>query len=461
MLAATLSEEIGRTRQAARDYHDILARCGGAAALRNAFEADMRAERLDYGARMLCNTLRPHFVTQGMADLVARAAGGIVRALHRVGSLALSRSDLQDYVGMTEAEKGLAAIDPRTRSVSALSRMDAFIGPSGLHLVEYNAECPTGVGYNERLFRVFDRLEPMRRFVDGRRVVPTDGTADVLQTLLATWHEWGGRGVPRIAIVDWDHVVTRGEFEIFAEHFRAQGIPTVLVDPRALEMAGGRLVAEGEPVDLVYRRLLTSEFLERRDECGVFEQAYRGQAACFVNNLRTKVLHKKLIFGLLWEPRFQDLLTADEQALVRAHVPWTVAVRPGFLERDGRRHDLAEYVAAHQDDLVLKPNDDYGGRGLVLGAEATLDEWRQALDEALQTADDPTRLRVVQARIPLFQERFPGIDGEEADYYVDLDPFFFEDRMHGFLTRVSRRAISNVTTGGGQIPTYIIQDPEG
>ena len=47
--------------------------------------------------------------------------------------------------------------------------------------------------------------------------------------LLDAWREWGGREVPRVAIVDWREVVTRGEFELEpkASWRKNRVIPTV------------------------------------------------------------------------------------------------------------------------------------------------------------------------------------------------------------------------------------------
>jgi len=458
-----LAHEIEKAHQASTYYHHLLdsthARSSGSLeALRATFVADMRAEKLDYGPRLLCNSLRPHFITEALVGYVEAVVGKLTRALHRIARTALEREELQDAVAMTPEEKELTALSSGYGDVASLSRMDAFLGPAGVHLVEYNAECPTGVGYNQRLFRVFDRLQPMRAFCERHSVRATDGVEDVLQTLLAVYHEWGGRETPLIAIVDWDHVITRGEFEIFSEYFAARGYPTRIVDPRELELVNGKLVAFGQPINLVYRRLLMSEFLERRQECRAYEQAYRGGAVCFVNSFRNKFLHKKLVFALLWDEHFQSLLDAEEQALVRAHVPWTCRLLPGKLSRHGRQYDTLEYATQHQAELVLKPNDDYGGKGLLLGSEVSASRWTSALEVFLSQGDDPCNALVLQARIPLFQECFTDLDGHRNRYFVDLDPFFFRERMYGFLTRMSHSSISNVSSGGGQIPTYILAD---
>lgn len=452
--ALDVAAEIEKSLAVARTYRAILeehlARTPG---MRAAFEADMRAERLDYGPnRLLCNTWRPHFLTAPLHDHVTHVVTTLTRAMHRVARQALLDRDMQDALGVTEAERSLLDVDPGYDDLSALSRLDTFVSARGVHLVEYNAECPTGAGYNQRLFRVFDRLAPLADLSATHPLEKHDGTDDVLQTLLACWREWGGEGTPRVGIVDWAEVVTRGEFEIFADWFRGRGVDTVIVDPRALELRQGRLWGGGGPIDVVYRRLLTAEFLARIDECRVFETAYRTQAACFVNSFRTKVLHKKLVFSLFTDPRWASLLTDDERALARVHVPWTRRVVASSVEIDGEPVSLLEWARVHQRDLVLKPNDDYGGKGLLLGGETEPQAWIEGLERAAAGGD-----YVLQRVVPLFQAPFPDLDGHCEDYWVDLDPFFYRQRMFGFMSRMSRKRVSNVSTGGGQMPTYVLQ----
>lgn len=421
--------------------------------LREAFTAHMVAERLEYGQhRMLCNTLRPHFLTRRIEAYVHHVTTTLTRAMHRLARQAIEDEDMQKALRITEAERLLLRVHPGNNDLSALSRLDTFLSADGLHLVEYNAECPTGAGYNQRLFRVFDNLAPLRDFTVNHVLEKADGTTLLLRTLLDAWREWGGQGTPCIGIVDWDDVVTRGEFEILGESFRAQDVPTVIVDPRELELRDGRLYGGGMRIDLVYRRLLTAEFLAARPSCSAFDEAYHRQAACFVNNFRTKLLHKKLIFGLLRDDRWQHLLGEEERELVRVHVPWTIALQPGKVIVEGERVELLAYAYAHQADLVLKPNDDYGGKGLLLGSESTPDEWKSGLAYALASGHD----HVLQQRIPLHQASFPDLEGTWRDYYVDLDPFFYRDRTFGHMCRMSTNRVSNVTTGGGQIPAYML-----
>ena len=106
---------------------------------------------------------------------------------------------------------------------------------------------------------------------------------------------------------------------------------------------------------------------------------------------------------------------------------------------------------------MLKPNDEYGGTGVVLGWEASAGEWTAAINRALA---DPPGTWVVQARIPVRREVFPQFDasGEVTmrDMLVDFAPYLFRGRMTGYLTRLSATGLANVTSGGGQVPAFVV-----
>jgi uncharacterized circularly permuted ATP-grasp superfamily protein len=106
---------------------------------------------------------------------------------------------------------------------------------------------------------------------------------------------------------------------------------------------------------------------------------------------------------------------------------------------------------------VLKPNDDYGGKGIVLGWEVTDAEWDAGLAAALASP------YIVQERITLPSEPFPTVvDGElrVTDRMLDTAPFVCDGAyMEGCMTRLSSGALLNVTAGGGSnVPTYVL-DP--
>ena len=113
-------------------------------------------------------------------------------------------------------------------------------------------------------------------------------------------------------------------------------------------------------------------------------------------------------------------------------------------------------MAEHKDQLVLKPNDDYGGAGIVLGWEVDGSAWSDAIRKAIA---EPF---IVQERIGLPSESFPSwADGSLvfADRIVDTAPFVFRGAYaDGCLTRVSTATLVNVTAGGGStVPTFVVE----
>jgi dipeptidyl aminopeptidase/acylaminoacyl peptidase len=91
-------------------------------------------------------------------------------------------------------------------------------------------------------------------------------------------------------------------------------------------LVNGRLVAYGQAVDLVYRRALVNDLVARPDDTRVLVQAYRDRLACVANTFRCKIPHKKSFFAVLTDEAHAARFSADEHAVIRAHVPWTRVV---------------------------------------------------------------------------------------------------------------------------------------
>jgi uncharacterized circularly permuted ATP-grasp superfamily protein len=159
--------------------------------------------------------------------------------------------------------------------------------------------------------------------------------------------------------------------------------------------------------------------------------------------------------ALLSDDRYARLYTSADRAAIRRHIPWTRKVREGSATYRGRRiPDLPAFVVEHRERMVLKPNDEYGGKGVVLGWTVEPHEWEQALGVALGQS------YVVQEAIEIPKEPFPvAVEGVEMlDLSLDVDPYVFDGRPSGCLSRLSSSALLNVTAGGGSVvPTYVVE----
>jgi len=425
----------------------------------DAFADRLRAAGLSFGRRVLCPFLRPLFVDDEQVARARRTSEAVARMGERFAAAAVRDPALLEAVALGDAEHRLVDIDPGYPTASTASRLDAFLLPSAITCAEYNAESPAGPGYTDTLVAEFDALEVMARFRKrfGTRAFPLMGS--LLDALLASYREWGGLAVPPImAIVDWRDVPTWPEFEILQARFEALGVPTIMCDPRELEFDGRSLAARGRRLDLVYRRVLINDILARPDECAALVKAVEAHVVCMANTFRCKIPHKKAFFAVLTDERLAPLFDKADRDAIRGCVPWTRLVREGLGRRDGRDVDLVPFIRANRTSLVLKPNDEYGGAGVTLGWEADERTWDTALGTALSTAaENPW---IVQERIEVRREPFPRIEpGRGAtvgDMLVDSAPYLFRGRFAGFLTRLSGTGLANVTSGGGQVPSFVV-----
>ncbi len=420
----------------------------------------LREAKLTFGDRVHCPFLRPLFVTEEDEARIRVCAETVAAIGERVAATALVDRALLDAVGLQPEEERLVRIEPGYARASTASRLDAFLLPETLEAAEYNAESPAGFGYSESLAELFSQLPVMTRFAEAYEVETYRLSAAMLDALLASYRDWGGTASPPlIAIVDWREVPTWTEFEILQARFTASGVPTIVCDPRDLEFTGRTLGAQGRRIDLVYRRVLMNDVLGRSWECQALVDAYEARAVCVANTFRCKVPHKKAFFAVLTDERFAPLLTPVERAIVGKHIPWTRLVREGRTTRGGAAIDLIPYIRGEREHLVLKPNDEYGGSGVTLGWEQSASSWDNVLQAALAA---PAGTWIVQERIQIRREVFPWFQGGDdavfKDMLVDMAPYLFRGRLGGFLTRLSATGLANVTSGGGQVPSFKIRE---
>ncbi|HET6230320.1 MAG TPA: circularly permuted type 2 ATP-grasp protein [Longimicrobiaceae bacterium] len=447
-----------RARDAVDAFHSLLTdEVGGETQAR--MDEEHRRRGMFFGERPLCSVLRPRFLTHGEYATIRRAVETLMGAFGSAYKAAMADAAFRAQFRLLDWEESLLGDDPGFDAPSPTSRLDAFWNPDdgSLRFTEYNAETPAGPAYMDVLSEVFMALPVMGEFLRTHQVTPLPSRQSVLHGLLDAHRQWsGGRELPRIGILDWKEVPTYSEFVFFRDYFRSHGIPCEIADPREVEYRDGKLMAGDFHVTLIYKRVLIDELVDR---CGIDSpvvRAVRDGAVCMANPFRCKVLYKKASLAVLGDERNAHLFSADEQRAVQAHIPWTRIVEERRTVKDGAEIDLLPWISANREQLVLKPNDDYGGRGIVLGWLVDQAAWDDAVRGALEVP------YVVQERIVLPTEPFASfVDGrvQITDRMVDIAPFLTNGvTMDGGLTRIATDPLLNVTAGGGSSVATMLVD---
>ncbi len=451
-------------------YHALLEGSAGAqlaADTEGALETALGRRGLIFGTRRLCTVVRPRFFTPAQYAALGRRIAGLMHAFNTAHRAAMADPALRAQFRLAEWEESLLTTGPRAAISSPTARLDAFIvddaGDGGTFaLTEVNGETPAGAGFNDTLTDTFLELPAMRAFVRRWHALPIFAHYGIVEAVLGAWRRWADgagrptRGVaPRVAILDWDDVPTRQEFLMFQAFFRAQGVDCVIADPRAAEYRDGDLGLGGAPVDVIYKRVLLSELVERAGADADVLRAWQAGAVCMVNPPDGKILHKKASLAVLSDERNAGLFDDAARAAIADGIPWTRVVEERRTVHDGQAVDLVPHLTANRERFVLKPNDEYGGTGIVLGWTVDQGDWERAVARALA---EPY---VVQQRVAIPFEAYPSVvDGEVhlLDRLIDTAPYVTDGvAMEGVLTRLSTDALLNVTAGGGsQVPNFVV-----
>jgi hypothetical protein len=428
------------------------------------FLKQVRAAKLTFGKRVHCPFLRPVFLSPQDEERVRKIAETIAMIAERLTSAAMEDTSLFEQFHLRPEEERLVRLTTGYGPASTASRLDAFLLPESLKFTEYNGESPAGAGYSETLSDIFSGLPLMEEFRKRFEVHSYPLMAKLLDALVTTYVDWGGKTKrPQMAIVDWKEVPTWSEFEILQQRFERIGIPVLLADPRELEFDGKRLAAKGKTIELLYRRVLINDIVSRPAECEPLVKAYAAGAVCVANNFRCKIPHVKAFFAVLTDEKNARFFSSEERELIQRHVPWTRVVADVKTEYGGRPIELLDFIRKNRKTLVMKPSDEYGGMGVTLGWEVEKKEWEGAMEQALPGGKlaKAHGSWIVQERIPMRRGQFPYIGkGNKVgfrDMLVDFAPYLFRGKVAGYLTRLSGTSLANVTSGGGQIPSFRVE----
>jgi uncharacterized circularly permuted ATP-grasp superfamily protein len=124
------------------------------------------------------------------------------------------------------------------------------------------------------------------------------------------------------------------------------------------------------------------------------------------------------------------------------------------------REEDKDYVLEHIDELVVKPANESGGYGIMVGPHAS----KAAREECARRIEENPRNYIAQPTISL--STAPTLcDGAIEPRHIDLRPFILHSKntwvTPGGLTRVALRKgslVVNSSQGGGSKDTWVVED---
>ncbi len=317
------------------------------------------------------------------------------------------------------------------------------------YVLEDNLRCPSGVSY------VLENREVMKRtfpqVFEGLSVLPVE---DYPEQLLKMLQYIAPQGVEDPNVV----VLTPGVHNsAYFEHcFLAQQMGVELVQGSDLIVADGfvfmRTTHGFERVDVIYRRI-DDDFLDpltfRADSAlgvpGLID-VYRAGRVALANAPGTGIADDKAVYAYV--PQMIKYYLGEDMILANV---------PTYVCGDATQ---CEHVLVNIDKLVIKPTNESGGYGILLGPHASSAE-HQKYRELIRA--NP-RNYVAQPMLSL--SRVPTVVQDQLEgRHVDLRPYILYGQdiyvLPGGLTRVALKKgslVVNSSQGGGSKDTWVLKN---
>lgn len=255
---------------------------------------------------------------------------------------------------------------------------------------------------------------------------------------------------PNVAIVDFMESATNNEFEIFAKGYEKKGLRCEICEIRDLKYENGILYTKsGMPVDMIYRRAVTSDIMKHYEEVKDFIQAVKDEKVCLLGDFTTQIVHNKILYHVLHHPVTGAMLTEEERTYVKDHVPYTVTMDQDYVPM--------EEILNHKDNWILKPLDSYGSKGIFAGVEYDDEEkWKEIVQEHARKD-----YLVQEFCTPYQTANIDFTKGSDAPFIQISNLtglFVYGGEFKGIYSRVSRVQIISTQYSEIALPSIVISE---
>lgn len=358
--------------------------------------------------------------------------------------------------GFPEELEELILRSPRYQSKMPIARIDIFYNEESgnFKFCEFNTDGSSAMNEDRELNRGIQFTCAYQELAKKYQLSVFELFDSWVEASLEIYRETEGAvEKPYVAIVDFMESATNNEFEIFAERYRQHDVECEICEIRELSYRNGRLYGSGDrPIDMIYRRAVTSDIMKYYEEVADFIQAVKEEAVCLIGDFSTQIAHNKVLYQVLHHPMTKAFLSEKEIAYVEAHVPYTALMTADDLPY--------ENIIKNKDEWILKPLDSYGSKGVFAGVEyESAKEWKQIVDSH-------------RVEGYLVQEFCVPYQTKNIDFSKDADAefievsnltglFVYDGVFQGIYSRVSRGQIISTQYSEIALPTIIVEEQKG
>jgi glutathionylspermidine synthase len=404
-------------------------------------------------------TLKPYFLSAKREQEVAWITNTIMGALEKLCLLYFTEPDQRHIFELNEDEKILLDIERGWRRIIWITRNDAFMDDDYFKMIEFNCDSPGGPMYSDVQTDLLEDTPILKSLYEKYDIRRSYFVPQVLHCLLTAYRGWGGsKEKPCIGMIGGRGSATVPEFLKIVDWFKARGYDSTFSDARDLEYNGKDVMANGKRIDIAYRRGWIKDWTDHMKEIKPLIKGYQDGNICVVNPPHSVLGANKSLLGVMQREDVQKkLFNKDEIKVIKENLPWTRLLLPGKTDYNGKKVDIIEFARKNREKLIFKPFDQFGGKDVLIGPDATQKQWEEWIEKG-------TKIKyVVQEYVKIPIEEVPVVEPKFkwAHKKINVNFFAYNGLYAGGMVRTSDDSVINISKGGGLTPILVVHGKKG
>ncbi len=334
----------------------------------------------------------------------------------------------QNFAGLdlNEKEKEILENYNPEEYTGSLLRLDCVLTNSGCKIMEINARHPFGPGG----FFLYDRL--LRNNCDkANSYIHFDFEKTISKKFKSLINK-----DQTLCLVYQPGKITETaiqEIQFLTKLFNSWGLNSFSAPLTELTFKNNKFYHKKQKIDCVYRwfemQNLPSNTLSN------FQRSVEAGELRIMNDFSSLILGNKSFLAQLSEGKYDNDLNDREKKLCQKLIPRTLHLNKAKIK----------FLQNHKNDYLLKESRGTEGRNIIFGIDFSDKEWNRILNRLL------TKDYIAQKVVTLPEAELSHyLNGKIVNMKVrfDLDPYFVDNKICGYISRATINKITNYNAGG-------------
>ena len=402
-----------------------------------------------YNGKPIDTLFMPKFFSQQQIKSFDKLTTTMLSIIDKVIKHYLEDEDYRRLFPFSEELNDLIVKDHGYDCLLPMARIDIFYNEETgqFKFCEINTDGTSAMNEDRELVRIFNETSILNKIKETYSINSFELIESWNRELINIFRSsrfYNNNENPTIGIVDFLDKATLDEFRVFKKCFEKNGYKTLIADIRNIDFKNNIVSYEGKKIDIIYRRAVTTEILKHFHEVTGFLEACASEQICIIGSMKTQIVHHKSIFKILHMDQSHKILSDEEIAFIKEHIPFT----EDLTEENSKK------IIENKDKYIIKPLDQYGSKGVYAGLDFSMGLWKQKIEEAVEKG------YLVQDYCIPYESEFPVFTNDRVlfqKFNNITGIYLYNGKMMGILSRAGQKAVISGINKGVTLPTYMIK----